>query len=282
MDNSMKARNFFYQIYTLLILMSFTIACDNDNENNASTGRLSLQLTDAPFPTDLIAEANVTINKIEIRKSDDSEGYPFIVLTEEEMSFNLLDLTNEVTASLVDTEVPVGSYDLIRMYVSDASVVLSDESVYDIKVPSGAQTGIKIFLDPEIEVAGGLSAELLLDIDVSQSFILKGNYKSPAGIKGFNFKPVIKASNMSTSGRLIGTVTDNLEAVVDGAMVSVYAADTLNTSTLTDANGGYGVLGMEPGTYSVTYEYSDYQPVTIEGIEIVTANVTVQDVQLLE
>jgi hypothetical protein len=87
---------------------------------------------------------------------------------------------------------------------------------------------------------------------------------------------------MSTSGRLIGTVTDSLEAVVDGAMVSVYAADTLNTSTLTDANGGYGVLGMEPGTYSVTYEYSDYQPVTIEGIEIVTANVTVQDVQLLE
>jgi len=278
----MKARNFFYQIFTLLILMSFTIACDNDNENNASTGRLSLLLTDAPFPSDLIAEANVTINKIEIRKSDDSEGYPFIVLTEEEMSFNLLDLTNEVTASLVDTEVPVGSYDLIRMYVSDASVVLSDESVYDIKVPSGVQTGIKIFLNPDIEVVGGLSAELVLDFDVSRSFVLKGNHASPAGIKGFNFKPVIKASNMSTSGRLIGTVTDNLEAVVDGAMVSVFAADTLNTSTITDANGGYAVLGMEPGTYSVTYEYSDYQPLTIEGIEIETANVTVQNVQLLE
>lgn len=278
----MKAQNFFYQIFTLLILMSFTIACDNDNENNASTGRLSLLLTDAPFPSDLIAEANVTINKIEIRKSDDSEGYPFIVLTEEEMSFNLLDLTNEVTASLVDTEVPVGSYDLIRMYVSDASVVLSDESVYDIKVPSGVQTGIKIFLNPDIEVVGGLSAELVLDFDVSRSFVLKGNHASPAGIKGFNFKPVIKASNMSTSGRLIGTVTDNLEAVVDGAMVSVFAADTLNTSTITDANGGYAVLGMEPGTYSVTYEYSDYQPLTIEGIEIETANVTVQNVQLLE
>jgi len=278
----MKARNFFYQIFTLLILMSFTIACDNKNESDASKGRLSLLLTDAPFPSDLIAEANVTINKIEIRKSDDSEGYPFIVLTEEEMSFNLLDLTNEVTASLVDTEVPVGSYDLIRMYVSDASVVLSDESVYDIKVPSGVQTGIKIFLNPDIEVVGGLSAELVLDFDVSRSFVLKGNHASPAGIKGFNFKPVIKASNMSTSGRLIGTVTDNLEAVVDGAMVSVFAADTLNTSTITDANGGYAVLGMEPGTYSVTYEYSDYQPLTIEGIEIETANVTVQNVQLLE
>lgn len=269
-------------IFSLLTLLTFTIACDNNSENDASTGRLSIRLTDAPFPTDLVAEANITINKIEIRESGETEGNPFMVLTEEEMSFNLLDLTNEVTASLVDMDVPVGTYDLIRLYVSDANVVLSDESVFDLKVPSGSSSGLKVFLDPAIEVAGGLSAELLLDFDVSRSFVLKGNHATPAGIKGFNFKPVIKASNLSTAGRLIGTVTDSLEAVVEGAQVSVFAADTLNTSTFTDANGGYAVLGMDPGMYDVTYEYEDYLPMTIEDIEITIANVTVQDLQLTE
>jgi hypothetical protein len=281
-DNRMITKRVNYLIFSLLTLLTFTIACDNNSENDASTGRLSIRLTDAPFPTDLVAEANITINKIEIRESGETEGNPFMVLTEEEMSFNLLDLTNEVTASLVDMDVPVGTYDLIRLYVSDANVVLSDESVFDLKVPSGSSSGLKVFLDPAIEVAGGLSAELLLDFDVSRSFVLKGNHATPAGIKGFNFKPVIKASNLSTAGRLIGTVTDSQEAVVEGAQVSVFAADTLNTSTFTDANGGYAVLGMDPGMYDVTYEYEDYQPVTIEDIEIAIANVTVQDVQLTE
>ena len=267
-------------ILILLIFTAFVIGCNDTNES--STGTITVQLTDAPFPSDLVSEANVTINKIEIRKSNDSEGFPFITLSEEEMSFNLLDLTNGVTASLVELEVGVGSYDLVRLYVSESNLVLEDGSSYDLTVPSGAATGIKVFIDPAIVVTGGLTTELLLDFDVSRSFEVQGNPDTPAGIKGFHFTPVVKASNLTTAGRLVGTVTDSLEVVVDGALISVFAADTLNTSSLTDATGSYAVLGLEAGIYSITVEFGEYQSVSVENIEIVAGNATTQDAQLVQ
>lgn len=88
-------------IAAILIAAISLTGCENTGDNDTS-GKLKIQITDAPFPTDLVAEANVTINKIEIRNSSEVEGNPFISLSEDEMSFNLLNLTNGVTASLVD------------------------------------------------------------------------------------------------------------------------------------------------------------------------------------
>lgn len=286
MNNFQSASSVFFIAIALMLLAG----CNNNSEE-VGTGRLSVQLTDAPFPGDLVAEANVTISKIEARNKgvdDDEEGEAeeeenaFIVLSEEEKAFNLLDLQNGVTASLVDLEVPVGSYDLVRLYVDEASVVLADGQEFDLFVPSGAQTGIKVFIKPAIEVSGGLTAELLLDFDVANSFVAKGNISSPAGINGFNFKPTIKAANLSTAGRIQGVVTDSLDAAAAGATVSIFVADTLNTTAIADENGAYAVLGLTAGAYDVTVEYSEYQPLTVEDVEVVAANATVLDVNLKE
>lgn len=263
----------------LAIVLTF-FGCSDNNEGTA-TGKLTVRMTDAPFPTDLVAEANVTINKIEIRKSGENNGSPFITLSQEETSLNLLELTNGVTATLVDLDVPVGKYDLVRIYVKEAGIVLKDDSFFDLTVPSGAQTGIKVFVDPEIEVAGGLTTELLLDFDVSRSFIALGNMDTPAGINGFIFTPVIKAANLSTSGRLTGEIKDNLSNTLEGAMISVYAADTLNTTTFSDADGSYTVLGLLAGSYDITVESAGYVSQTSEDVEIVSANETKQDFELV-
>ncbi|MCY1635457.1 DUF4382 domain-containing protein [Marinifilum sp. D737] len=268
----------------LLILAAFVFgvfvtACD-DSSNKDATGKLKLELTDAPFPTDLVAEANVTINKIEIRKSGESEGNPFVLLSEEERTFNLLTLSNGVTANLVDMDIEIGSYDLIRLHVANAEIVLKDGTKYDLKVPSGAQTGIKIFIDPSIEVAGGLTTELLLDFNVSKSFVVQGNPDTAAGINGFIFKPTIKASNLSTAGRLVGTVFGAEDAGLEGAEVSVIAADTVYTATFTNENGEYTVLGIDAGTYNVEFAKEGYNSGSVEGVEITAANQTKLDATL--
>lgn len=269
-------------VLVIIVCSIIIAACSTDEDVTRETnGRLLIELTDAPFPTDLVSEANVTISKIEIRMSDEDSS-AFVVLSEEEASFNLLDLTNGVTASLVDKELEAGMYDLIRMHVADASIVLKDGTTFDLFIPSGAQTGIKIFIKPALEVVGGLTSGLLLDFDVSRSFVVKGNPNTPAGIKGFIFKPTIKASNISTSGGLVGVVTDSLDVGVNGATVSVLAADTVNTSTITSESGAYSVLGLSAGTYDITVEYEGYEMVTIEGIEIVAGNTTTQDVKFTE
>ncbi|MCM4152391.1 DUF4382 domain-containing protein [Arenibacter sp. N53] len=280
--------------YAMLVVFTVFISCtDNDDKNN-DYGRLSVNLTDAPFPHDLVAEANVTIFKIEARfkgdldinsEADDNldssmeseEKSSFVVLMEEEIEVNLLDLTNGVTKNLADLDVPVGTYDLVRVYVKGVNVVLTDGSTFDLKVPSGEQSGIKIFIKPGLVVNGGLSADLLLDFDVSKSFVAKGGGSNLENITGFNFKPVIKACNMSTAGTLAGMVTTLQEVALEGAQVAVFAGDTLNTTTFTDVDGKYMVMGLMAGSYDVEVELPTFQKQTVVGIEIVAGNKTSQD-----
>jgi hypothetical protein len=270
------------KVIAMIIATTAMISCDEVafNDKDASSGTLKIHLTDAPFPTDMVAEANVTINKIEVRKENDDEGYPFITLSEEVMTFNLLELTNGVSANLVDIEIDTGVYDHVRLYVSEANIVLKDSTVYDLFIPSGAQTGIKIFIDPAVEVAGGLTSELMLDFDVSKSFVVQGNPKTPAGIKGFIFKPVIKASNLTTAGRVAGMVTDTSDVVIDGAEVALWAADTVYTTTFTDSTGAYMFLGVDAGTYDVAFAKEGFLGLIAEDIDVIGGNLTTVNARL--
>ncbi len=261
-----------------ILLSGLFYSCSSDEV--PANGTLKVHLTDAPFPTDLVTEANVTINKIEIRKKDDSQGSPFITLSEEVMDFNMLDLTNGVTGRLVDLSIEAGEYDLVRLYVSDAGIKLKDGSEYTLKIPSGAETGIKVFITPALVVKGGLTAELLLDLDVRKSFVLKGDISSPAGIEGFNFTPVIKAANLSTTGRLVGHVKDAEEAPVEGVQVTVMDGEEVYTTTFTDADGNYAVLGVDAGLYTLVFEKEGYRTITTDEAEVFAANKTTVDAQM--
>lgn len=272
---------------TLLIIGFAFVGCNKNNDDTINTtGKLKILLTDAPFPTDLVAEANITINKIEIRRANENEGEdsisPYITLSEEEMTFNLLDLTSGVTASLVDLEIGTGSYDLIRLYVSKSDVTLKDGSGFNLKVPSGAKSGLKVFIKPDLVVAGGLTTELLLDFDVSKSFKAQGNPNNPSDIRGFIFSPVVKASNLSTTGTLTGIVSDINSNGLDGAQVTVLAADTVYTTSFTNESGQYTVLGIDAGTYTVNFELDGYETVTKENNVIVAANATTLNAELVE
>lgn len=299
----MKIKNLFIVVFAFLATL---ISCTDGDDNESDMGKLTVQITDAPFPHDLVAEANVTIYKIEARykgeememdvemedeendESDDydeSEGHSkFIVLMEEEVDLNLLELTNGVTETLVSMDVPVGTYDLIRVYVKGINIVLTDGTMFDLKIPSGQQTGIKVFIKPGLVVHGGLSADLLLDFDVSKSFVPKGNRNDFSGITGFNFTPVIKACNKSYAGTLSGliyTVQEETQVVLEGAQVEIFAADTLNTTTFSDETGAYTVLGLTTGNYDVVVELEGYEMQTLEDVEISAANKTIEDFELI-
>jgi len=286
-------------LFSMLGLLVMLFGCAENDSVNTGYGKLTIQLTDAPFPHELIAEANVTIYKVEARKkseegeesdsmetAEETDNNSFIVLMEEEMEVNLLMLTNGVSETLVDIEIPAGSYDLFRVYVKGVNVVLNDEAgtTYDLKVPSGEQSGLKIFIKPELVVTSGLSSDLLFDFDVSRSFVPRGNIHNPSSFNGFNFKPVIKVSNLTTAGTLFGEITTmDMDALVplEGVQVSILQGDEIITATLTDASGGYMVMGLEAGTYSVLAEIAEYDAQLFEGITITAGNKTQQDFDLV-
>jgi uncharacterized surface anchored protein len=273
-------KKLFIAFMAATFVMIFT-GCSKDNEN----GRLVVKVTDAPFPIDFIDEAIVTITKVEIRKAGDgiSDSNPFLVVWTGEKTLNLLDLRNGVVEELADILIPRGEYDLVRLYVDEADLKVKDGGNYSVKVPSGQQTGIKIFINPALIVEGGLTSELLLDFDLSDSFVIQGNMDSPAGIKGFIFKPVIRAVNNSTTGSIMGLVTDKDNAVIAGALIKVKQGDVEveGVSAITDADGKYAIIGLPPGTYSVVVSKDTYETATVNDVKVVAGNKTTVNFLLL-
>jgi len=269
----MKKLFFTFLAATLVLIFN---GCNKTNDDG--NGRLVVKVTDAPFPVNFIESATVTIIKVEIRKAGDgiSDGNPFTVLWEGSETFNLLELRNGVAEELLDLEIPAGEYNLIRLYVDEASLKVKDGDNFRLKVPSGHQTGIKIFIRPGLVVEGGLTTELLLDFDLSGSFVMRGNIDSPAGIKGFIFKPVIRAVNNSTAGRLEGKVTDKNNAKIKAASIIV-KQDTVVASAIADTMGYYAIIGLPAGTYSVQAAKENFDTVKVDNVKIVGGNRTILD-----
>jgi hypothetical protein len=257
----------------LVIMLS---ACSDTITNDNGPGRLVVKVTDGPFDIGDIESATVTITKVEIRKVCDCipDSTPFIVLSEDTITIDLIDLRNGVTETLLDIEIPDGEYDLLRLYVDEAGLKLKDyPEPYAVKVPSGKQTGIKIFIAPALNVSGGLTAELLLDFDLSRSFVLRGNMNNN---NGFIFKPVIRASNMTTAGRIEGMVKDTAKVKVREAKVWI-SQDTVMATAFADTMGFYAIIGVPAGTYSIFATKEGYDTVSFADINVLAGSKTVKD-----
>ena len=165
-------------------------ACDGMTAlSEKGDARLTVRLIDAPFPFDLVDSANVTISGVEIRTEDEKFS-----ISDSTFEFNLLDLRNGVSALLGDITIPAGTYREVRLTVEDASIVLKDGQEFDMDVPSGR---IKVLLD-DLTIEEGQAVTLTLDFDVSKSFVVQGNPNTPAGIKGFKFKPTVVPARIET------------------------------------------------------------------------------------
>jgi hypothetical protein len=299
----MKKMRFLLGFLVALGIVLFTGCQELENVDNIDLGKgtLVIKITDAPFPYDDIYEAIVVITKVEIRKysegeehgeengeengdeNGDENGYPYLTIWEGEEEFNLLELRGGITAELAQMEIDAGHYDLIRLYVSEARLVVKDEGgnageTFTMKVPSGAQTGIKVFMKPPLYVATSLTTDVVLDFDLEKSFVVKGNPDTPAGIKGFNFKPVVKALNSTTDGTLAGEVFDSeTDALLSG--VSVWIKEDETKSGTTDGEGYYEIDSIPAGFYDAIAALDGYYNDTVE-VEIIEGNLTTQDFTL--
>lgn len=211
---------------------------------------------------------------------DDEDGEcadssAFITLSDVPITVDLLTLQNGLVEELADLEIPAGTYDLIRLYVSEAELKLKDiDSTFNIKVPGGQQTGIKVFIEPELVVAGGLTSELLLDFDLSRSFVARGHMSHSGKFKGFIFKPVIRAVNMSTAGRVEGSVSDTAKVKIENAKVWV-VKDSVVATSFSDQAGYYAIIGIPSGKYSVFAFKENFDTSRYDNVMVVSGNRTV-------
>ncbi len=271
----MKAmiKNLTISIFVLFALIS----CNkNDSTIPAGQGKVTTTLTDAPFPFGFVSEANIGVAKVEVKTANGE----FVTLFEGNASYNMVNLTNGVTAEVKTTNIEAGTYVEARVTLNGASVKLANGMIFDLKnsVTTNKTTTVKI--EPALIVEEGAASEVLFDFDVDNSFsfvetggTLFSNWiSSISSIKGCNFDAFFRVCDLDRTGKISGTVTidgdteenDQVYIIVNGKKIFTH----------TKADGTFAFLGIAPGSYTVYVNTEDGEKTEVGGI-VVTEGGTV-------
>jgi hypothetical protein len=269
-----------------LSLATGLAACGEGTTAVGDTAHVRVLLTDAPIQ--YIEAAMVDIGAVQLVPAN---GDGPVTLTEDgtDGPVNLLELQNATTDVLADLEIDAATYTQIRLIVESASVTLKAGYEFndgtmekDLLVPSGAQTGIKLNLSAGegdqgegVDITGDL--DIVLDFDVSQSFVIQGSPETPAGIFGMLFKPTIRVVIDDASGTISGTVSTELEDTdVEDLLVTATPVDeeeveefqTQVVTAMTNADGEFTLQFVTPGSYVVTVGVPDGLATDPASIEV--------------
>ena len=226
------------------------LACSDSGSTSPSLrdkGMVVVKLTDAPFPTDEVKSVDVFVVRVDARVSstddqnanqnlDNSEGSGWVTLASPNASFNLLALQGGKSTTLGNAALTPGSYSGFRFIIdpTQSSVTLKDGTLLNgtstpgIKFPSADKTGLKINLSEPATIVAGTTTTLLIDFDVANSFVLRGNTIHNNGLL---FKPVI-------NGTIIDAATVN--ANVRLANATDAGLDLLQGTTVLGSNLAFG------------------------------------------
>jgi len=165
-----------------------TMTSNSSSDANVTTtvGVFRLVLKDKPV--DNAKNIYVSINRIRVHKAPGN----FIVVSEEEQEFDLLELKNN-PQEIVETDLEAGHYNQIRMSVVSGRIIVDEEGVdteYELKVPSNE---IKVSVQFRVEESG--TAKIILDFDADKSIKVTRNKKKNT----YKLRPVIKVENVRYS-----------------------------------------------------------------------------------
>jgi hypothetical protein len=273
------------------LLLSF--ACnDGSSGGSTPTGQMVVQITDAPLDRSLVAEATIEVSAVRVHTDANGDSGFITLFSGPPITVDLLTLSNGVVQQLADAELPVGSYHQVRLVVTDARLVLTNGNVYstangNLDLTSLDTSGLKIFIQPKIDVVSAVSSTLLLDVDLSRTFHPIPS-SDPLNATSFLLMPVVKATNLSDTGEVSGRVLqdDGVGGTIGVADASVFIQppgdpDPLNaiagTGTLPD--GSYRIIGLLPGTFDVLATKGALQG-TVPGQVVTVGNATTVDVTI--
>jgi hypothetical protein len=164
-------------VFLLALIFTIITGCDNSTEPKLGSGSLKIYLVDSPASFDSVI---IFVKRVEVHSSDISAWH---IINNTLRSFDLLQLRNGASAVLGDSVLPSGNYTMLRLILGDGSYVIFDGIKYNLTIPSGVQTGIK--LNHAFTVEPNTLYELLLDFNVDKSIHKTGNGE-------YKLEPVIK------------------------------------------------------------------------------------------
>ncbi len=287
-------------------------ACSDSGTTSASSGSLTLQLTDAPAN---FKHAVVTISQIYLQPGNDSTAQR-VVLSNTPVTTDLLTLSNDVSKLVDNAVVPAGTYNQLRFVITGGYVEVATATGSEIyatssnyaglpsgaivtgtlQMPSYAQSGLKVNL-PGGGITIGTDAKILLvDFNVQKSF------GQQAGASGrWVMSPVVNATDFQATGSLTATMkldsgvvlpqVGGTTASLANARAVLIAADSTQKalSFVADTGGTFKAKFkyVVPGTYqldvvldstTVTTNPAHPATVTVSSAQAATQNFRVTNV----
>ena len=210
-------------VSTLAFAAAFALplACSDSNStsplNSSGSGTMVVRLADAPFSSDSVKAVTIYVMRVDARQSDADSATTDRDLSDDSLSmggwntvatpnaaFDLLSLQNGIAATLGQATLAAGTYSGFRLVIdpSRSSVTLKNGAVMtstsspSVTFPSAARSGIKIVLSQPVQIVANTTTNLLVDFDVNNSFVQRGNSIDKNGLL---FKPVIRATITNTA-----------------------------------------------------------------------------------
>jgi hypothetical protein len=287
----MKRGNFWFASGLALLclpLVILAVSCgggggDSGGSGSTGTGTMNLSLTDAST-TDYQA-IYVTIKQVEVHK-DGGAGWEVVSSPDKtDKTYNLLELVNGVREELALATLATGHYTQMRLILGDkpddSLNILSRKHPYanyfidlsgkwfELKVPSGFQTGIKIVKG--FEINDNQTTELVLDFDAARSIVKAGSSGQ------WLLKPTIKMLITKECSIIQGSA-GQAEVLVSAQVYNSAATAKedeveVKAATVTDPSGNYKLFLEAPGSYTLVGYKDKYAP-SYKSAKIVTAAAT--------
>lgn len=193
-----------------LVSATVLVACTDSTAQGVGT--LSLQLTDAPFSSDSVSRVDVYVVRVDAKPAETesaemADGTPdaeamtneWTTVATPNTKIELLALRNGLTTALGAKTLAAGTYRSFRLVIdpSQSSVtlkngtVLTSTSTPNVSFPSASRSGIKIKLDRPIVIEADGTTTAVVDFDVGQSFVIRGDNIAGSGLI---FNPVIRGT----------------------------------------------------------------------------------------
>ena len=222
-----------YTFGVISVLLFVLTGCGGSGSGPSdATGMISLGISDGPIHD--AQKVCISFNEIEFK----GEGPSTVVSLDPAEKVNLLDFQGANAAPiLINQELPAGQYQWMRLGIdaergtsggagdtggdlcdgSASYIVMSDGGVYNLYVPSGANTGLKLVSGFTVPVNGFA--------DFTAEFDLMKSVTAPDGLSpDVVLRPTIRLVNNVEAGTLTGQV-DNALATAEACAPSVYVFD---------------------------------------------------------
>ena len=272
----MKGFRSIYSFLLTALLTLFIIGCgssSDDGGGSSSTGVLNLSVTDAPV--DKASSVVVEFTGVIIQPSSGDRLEFDFDPNDPSRKIDLLALNSGGSVTILDgVTVPAGHYNWIRLKVNaecntlDSYIEIPDDtnSPYSLWIPSGEQTGLKLFRG--FIVPDGGTSSFTIDFDLRKSV----NHPEGQGYCSgdYKLKPTLRIVDNARVGSISGTVSSELiedGSCTDGNAVYVFEGHNI---TPDDEDG----FDPDPVTSAIV-EFDDVQGYTYKIAFLNAGNYTV-------